>query len=245
MIIFSLEAREIKILPKKNRYQRPTKSQINKNSPNKNVFNSSIESLKSQNQKIENLLNTKLSKPNIFDKTSSFDFVAGTLFKGVLFNSILSTNLPSPIIININDARLPMGTKLLCQGITRNKRVDTKCSTIIINQKEYAISSSALNIDGSFGLVGQYFDGKESYFASSLATDFIKGMTDISKTTQINPFGIPIPENSVKNKLLEGSTNAMDRASDLLLEESKTEEAIIFIKAPMNVLIFLTQGIFI
>lgn len=241
MTSFSLYSREIKILPKNKRYKKKSIIKTRQKNPQSRPLTKHLKALKTQNEKLEKLLSIKLSKPHIFDKTISYKYPTGTFLRGTLLNSILSTNINSPVLINLNDKDFPPSTRLICHGVTKFKRVQAICSKIIIKDSEYQISATLLNIDGSLGLKGDFYDGKEAYYSASIATSFIKGISEVSKITKQTSLGIPIAENLLKNKLLEGSTNALERASDLLTDEAKTKEPIVFVKSNTEILIYLNR----
>lgn len=125
----------------------------------------------------------------------------------------------------------------------KNPRVVTGCELMILGSEEYQVKASVLNVDGSAGLRGKYYDGREKFFAASIAASFVKGITEASKTRITTPFGFAVDEKSVKNKLMDGTTEAIGEASDILRDEAKTKEPIVFVNAGKRVLIYFNRRV--
>jgi hypothetical protein len=194
--------------------------------------NPEIKALIESNEKINRLLSQRLSKPHIMDLTASFDFPTGTILKGKLLNSILSTNLISPLIVEIKEGELK-GAKIHCQGLTLNKRIHTNCPTIIFNDKEYSASTTLLNPDGTAGLLGSYYEGHDELLAANGAQNLIQGLSTLGQNTIASP---------LKSKFFEAGTNTLSSSSDLLKNESKENSGVVLIKGGTSVLLFFNQG---
>lgn len=193
--------------------------------------------IKESNARIENLLSQNQNrKPLIID--SSFRFLTGDVLRGHLLNSVVSTNLESPLLIEVNDEKLPKGTKISCNGVTKHKRVITACSLLITPTKEYSIEALALNPDGSAGLKGTYYDGKEEYISSMLALEFARGVIEISQEKSVTNLGAVYNQPTVRNKMLQGLTNSAGKSSDLIEDEMRSKEPKVYINAGKEVLIY-------
>ncbi len=168
---------------------------------------------------------------------------SGKVIKGLLLNSVVSTNLESPLMIQVYSGYgLPDGTKFMCKGVTKNKRVLTVCDRMITPTKEVGVKVQILNPDGTSGLRGEYNDGKDSYIAGAVITEFAKGVLSASKSNLQTPFGA-INEVNDKNKILEGLANSAQTTTDVLLDEYKNQEPKVFIEAGKEVLIFFMEGL--
>lgn len=227
-----LESQE-KMIPKKEKIKsRPT------------VENSNLlKKLSSQNEKLLELLKRKSSEdtPLIWDGTKKIETTK--VIRGMLLNSVVSTNLESPLLVeSIDNSSLPAGTRFKCSGITKNKRVLTVCDKMITPTKELSVKVQILNLDGSAGLRGEYNDGKDSYIAGAVISDFAKGVLSASKNKLAVPLGI-VDADSEKNKILEGLANSASTMSDILLDEMKSQEPKVFIQAGKPVLIFFMEGL--
>ncbi|MBT3981041.1 MAG: hypothetical protein HOE90_06785 [Bacteriovoracaceae bacterium] len=230
----------INTLPKKDRYRiRKVFKQTKPRSSSSNLKN--LRRINEQNKRIEALLGLKFSRPFIGDETNSIDFKTGSVFKGILLNSIVSTNLESPILIEINPEQgFEQGAKIKCTGTTMHRRVITACSLLITTQNEFEISAVALNQDGSAGLKGMYYSGKDEFFAATVASAFAKGIVEISQDKLSTPYG-ELAKNTSKNKILQGAMNSIDEANTLLKEEASSKEPKVYIEAGKEVLVFLTK----
>jgi hypothetical protein len=168
---------------------------------------------------------------------------SGKVMKGLLLNSVVSTNLESPLMIQVFSGwGLPDGTKFMCKGVTKNKRVLTVCDRMITPIKEVSVKVQILNPDGTSGIRGEYNDGKDSYIAGAVVSEFAKGVLSASKSTLQTPLG-SINEINGKNKILEGLVGSAETTTDVLLDEYKNQEPKVFIEAGKEVLIFFMEGI--
>lgn len=113
---------------------------------------------------------------------------------------------------------------------------------MITPTKELSVKVQILNLDGSAGLRGEYNDGKDSYIAGAVISDFAKGVLSASKNKLAVPLGI-VDADSEKNKILEGLANSASTTSDILLDEMKSQEPKVFIQAGKPVLIFFMEGL--
>lgn len=194
-----------------------------------------------QNEKLNLLLNSQESRPVIWDGSKKIGTTK--IFKGLLLNSVVSTNLESPLVVQVYAGQeLPAGTKFACRGITNNKRVLTYCDRMITPSKEVMVKVQVLNTDGTAGLRGEYNDGKDSYIAGAVASEFGKGLLSASTSKLVTPLGA-INEINDKNKVLEGLASSAQSTSDVLLDGMKSQEPKVFIEAGKPVLIYFMEGL--
>lgn len=203
-----------------------------------------LQKLKEQSEKISALLenNSKqVEAPLIWDGTKRIE--STKVIRGILLNSVVSTNLESPLLILAlpNDS-IPEGAKFRCSGVTKNKRVLTLCDRMITPIREVEVKVQVLNLDGSAGLRGEYNDGKDSYIAGAVISDFAKGIITASKSKLALPIGI-VDEATERNKILEGLGNSASTTTDVLLDEMKSQEPKVFIEAGKPVLLFFMEGV--
>lgn len=207
-------------------------------------LNSALERLNHQGQKIENLLGKFQERSGVWDFTNQYDFKTGTVIKGVLLNSVVSTNLESPLLVEVLDGEaLPSGTRFSCKGVTKFKRVMSACNKLITpnDQEEFEVQVSLLNVDGSSGLkADEVYTGKEEYIAGAVATAFSKGLIELSTERLASPLG-ELTVNSRKNRLANGVLNSLDETNDLMNSEMKTKEAKAVILAGKPVLIYFQE----
>lgn len=183
--------------------------------------------------------------PGVWDFTNQYDLKTGTTLKGRLLNSVVSTNLDSPLLIEVLPGQvLPDGTKLTCVGTTKHKRVVAACNLLITPTdagEEYPVKISLLNIDGSSGLKADYFySGKEEYVAGAVAMAFSRGVVESSQDRVATPVG-QITPSTVKNNYLNGVMGSMDELTSMMRQEMQTREPKVFIKAGKEVLIYFNE----
>lgn len=221
------------------------KPEVKANPVSKNKFSDSValRKLAEQNEALLKLLKARSNQdaPLIWDGTKKIETTK--VIRGVLLNSVVSTNLESPLLVqSLDDSILPTGTKFRCSGVTKNKRVLTVCDRMITPTKEVEVKVQVLNIDGTAGLRGEYNDGKDSYIAGAVISEFAKGVISASKDKVVLPLG-SIDSDSEKNKVLEGLANSMSTTTDLITDSMKSQEPKVFIEAGKPVLIFFMEGL--
>lgn len=238
-----LQAEELVILsrPKLSKTKVKEVRAISKISSVKRINDSSLRKLELQGEKIEEMLGRFQKKAGVWDYTNQYDFKTGTTIKGTLLNSIVSTNLESPLIVEVQDGeRLPSGTRFSCKGITKLKRVLAVCDKIIspIDEEEFEIEASLLNVDGSSGLrPDEISTGKEEFVAGTIATAFSKGLIEVGTERIASPLG-ELTANTRRNKVAGGLLNSLDETNNIMNSEMKTREPKAYIEAGRSVLIY-------
>jgi hypothetical protein len=200
-----------------------------------------LKKIHAENEKINQYIKEQSTQPVIWDGSRKIE--TAKVFKGLLLNSVVSTNLESPLLVQVfRDQDLPVGTKFSCKGITSNKRVLTYCDRMITPTKEVPVKVQILNTDGSAGLRGIYNDGKDSYIAGTVLSDLGRGIISASTSKISTPIGT-MNDISEKNKILEGLANSAKTTSDVLQDDMKSQEPKVFIEAGKPVLIYFMEGL--
>lgn len=205
--------------------------------------NGTLKKLAEQNETLLKLLKARSNedKPLIWDGSKKIE--STKVLRGILLNSVVSTNLESPLLVeSLDSSSLPAGTKFRCTGVTKNKRVLTVCDRMITHSKEVEVKVQVLNMDGTAGLRGEYNDGKDSYIAGAIVSEFARGVINASKDKVVLPLG-SIDSDSERNKVLEGLANSMSTTTDLITDSMKSQEPKVFIEAGKPVLIFFMEGL--
>ena len=207
-------------------------------------LDSAVLKLNQQGQKIESLLGKFQEQSGVWDFTNQYDLKTGTVIKGVLLNSVVSTNLESPLIVEVLDGEaLPSGSKFTCSGVTKFKRIVSACNKFNTpnDSEEFEVQVSLLNLDGSSGLKpDEVYTGKEEYIAASIATSFSKGLIELSTERLATPLG-ELTVNNRKNRLANGVLNSLDETNEVMNGEMKTKEAKAYIRAGRPVLIYFQE----
>ena len=229
---------------KDNNQEEKSKAQNERKQKSQHGNDSSVlKKLSKQNEELLKMLRERSSeeKPFIWDGSNKIETTK--VIRGILLNSVVSTNLESPLLVeSLDNSSLPSGTKFRCTGVTKNKRVLAVCDRMITPTREVEVKVQILNLDGSAGLRGEYNDGKDSYIAGAVISDFAKGVISASKNKLAVPLGV-VDADSDKNKILEGLANSASTTSDVLLDEMKSQEPKVFIEAGKPVLIFFMEGL--
>ena len=203
---------------------------------NNDVFKKLIEN----NKRLNLLLRARTSVPVIWEGEKRI--LTGKTFRGTLLNSIVSTNIGSPVLVKADTEQgLPFNSKFSCNALTENKRVFCICNRLITNNREITVSAQLLNIDGSSGLEGFYDDGKEDLITGAIISDFSAGVLSAAQSRLATPFG-SVNDSSVKNQVLQGGIRSASRASEILLDEMKSKAPIVTINAGSRVLIYFMEA---
>lgn len=192
---------------------------------------------KSKVKSLEGLNKVKFSYMKIMDDDPLF--TPTQMIGGRLRFSILSTNISSPInIIPDPEAGLPEGSVFSCYGLTKYKRVMASCDSVIINGRSQQIAAKVLDVDGSLGLRGHYYSGKEEYVAGMIFSEAAKGMLAVQQT-QINTALGPVTNGSAKNAMLQALMNSADESTELLREQMQSKEPKVFVKSNKRVIVYI------
>lgn len=200
--------------------------------------------IQKQGEKTNELLGKYQNKGGIWDYTNEFDFKTGTVIRGRLLNSVVSTNLESPLLVEVESSGLlPEKTLFSCKGITKYARVLAACNKLIIPDKneEYKVQVGLLNLDGSSGLrPDEVYTGKEEYVAATVATAFSKGLIELKTERLASPLG-ELTANTAKNRLTNGLLNSLDETSNIMKDEMQSREPKVYIGAGRSVLIYFYE----
>jgi hypothetical protein len=205
---------------------------------------SNIETTPNKNE--QSLINNNISldalRSNIVDYTISYDVLSGSVLKGRVLNSIVSSNLESPILVEVTETNFGIiaGSKFICGGITKNKRVVTVCDKLVTDIDEFQVNVSLLNTDGTSGLVGEVYSGKEKFMVGAIGTAFLRSALEISQD-RLPTYTGEMVKSTEKNKLLGGTIGSLDQGIQIMADEMKTEEMKISINAGKEILVFFNQ----
>ena len=195
---------------------------------------------------IDDYLKKAENQPAIWDLTRLFTVKRTTTLRGRLLNSVVSTNLESPMVVELIDSNstLPVGTIFSCRGSTKHKRIFSACDAIVLpdaNGAEYSVRVSILNLDGSAGLKADYFySGQEEMVAGVVASSFVRGVVENAQERVGTPLGQVTPD-TVKNRYLTGVLSSTDELTSMMKQEMKTREPKAYIEAGKEVLIYFNE----
>ena len=206
----------------------------------KETSRAELKKIKVQNEALLKILDQRSATPIIWDGERKF--LTGKTLRGRLLNSIVSTNLESPVLVEVHGGQgLPLKSKFSCLGSTKHKRVVTTCNKLVTSSKEIPVNVQVLNLDGTSGLLGSYEDGKEELIAGIIVTNATQGLLAASEGYATTSLGHS-PRISLKNQLLGGAMNSAKATSELLTEDLKTKEPIVSIDAGLEVLVYFQEA---
>lgn len=225
LLLMSLNASGISLIEKKPEI-------IRQKSTNKNLLREQLEYYKNKANTYKKLSEVKR---NNFDLHDDFkEFRSGDMIKGHLFNFVLSTNLNTPIIVIPESDKLPKESKILCEGRVFRKRVAAECSKIVTPSSEIEINAILLSEDGSYGLVGEYKDGRDYELANNVVqgtmTNILEGQRDLINTE----IGIRSKRTS-KNLILDGFFGGLSNQNE---QKNSSNLASVFIEKKTKTLLY-------
>jgi hypothetical protein len=228
-------------LPESKRYLYKKKQKSLKTSRKKIRKKESKKESKKELEYYKRLALLRISTPHVFD--GGMVFKTGDMIRASLINNVLSTNLKTPIIVsNILSDKIDQDAKLICEGVTKHKRVQVHCFKLVTKFQEIKVNISLLNNDGTAGLTGLYYDGKDQYVAGILASEMAKGAMSVAQSKVNTNIGLTV-EVSAKNQALQGLINTSNEVTELFKEQMKTNEPKVFIKSGKKVVLFFNQSI--
>ena len=234
---FNLNAQTARITRMNKVTKEPSQKTLQRRDNHDEILNKILEN----NKRLNSLLQARSGIPVIWEQRSKI--LTGKVFRGTLLNSIVSTNLSSPVVVMAHPNQgLPYKTKFSCQGTTQNKRVLTFCNKMVTTDKEIPIQAQLLNMDGSSGLEGVYDDAKDQLIAGAIISDFAQGMLSGAQSRIGSPFG-SVRDDSTKNQVLHGFIESGRTTSEILLDEMKTAEPIVTVEAGEEVLIYFMEAV--
>lgn len=198
-----------------------------------------VSRLKKENKKLKKLLKMRIDYPLIID--SSLLIRRGTYLAGETVFSILSTNIESPIQVTLFDnPYFPPGTQIHCEGLTKHKRIHAQCDAIVHHDFEHKFRGRVLNKDGSAGIAGLYYTGKEEYLAGIVASELAKGFLSIGYERKTTLLGDSVA-NTLNNQILQGGINTSNELTSVMKEQMMTKEPKVFVHRGTPVLIYFDE----
>lgn len=249
MPIFAIGS--IDILKSDERYGGPEEEKliapVKKKKINKSInYKNSYERSEAQNLALKEKLNALSSNNSQFDFTNTLIIPTGTTLRGKLLNSVVSSNLTSPILVRIRaNQYFEEGAKLACLGERSGRRIYVACDRVIIGEVEYSgLITSLLNIDGSNGLRGDYWSGEERYVTGIIATSLASGVILSAGDSTQTPYGNQVV-NTGKNTVISGLASSADKAVGLMSEKLEKSSGVVTLEAGSEVLIYFNGGFYL
>lgn len=241
MVVMGFFAQSMAQGPRITRLAPEKKPKLETSRPKTSTKRPSLEKYLQERERQNELLFARTMTPHIWEGDKQIQ--TGKTYRGVLLNSVVSSNLASPMLVRIKDGQgLTHLAKFACQGVSLNLRVHSECHRLILPRKEIQVQAQLLNLDGTAGLIGEVQDGKEELMAAALATNFAQGALSLAQSRIASPFG-DIRDSSARNQLSQGLINAGGTASDIYLEELKNITPTVTVQAGTEVLVYFQEAI--
>ena len=226
--------------------QRPRSGQGKKTRPRVrrrgDANSKALKKLLEQDQKILDLLESSSQQLHI--KRSEEKVVALKRVRGTLLNSVVAMNTtPTTFIVRIDEGEGIEGAELKCQGQSFGKRVASRCSLMVANEREYPVEVEIWDLDGAQGIIADYvYSGEEKAFLSSSLAAFLQGTLGAAKDQVMTPLGETLRQNP-KNQILEGLSNIAQNAREKIGQSGEGKLNIAYINAGKSVLVFFHQSL--
>lgn len=195
--------------------------------------------IEEENIKLKELLSLRVTTPYVMDKTLLIR--RGRYIPGKLIFSVLSTKIGSPVKVQLlKNPYLPEDTEIECEGISQDKSIDIYCNAALSDSFEYPLKARLLNADGTAGIRGLFYTGKEAYITGIVASEFAKGFLSIGQQTVQTPLGSMAVRN-LSNQLLEGGVNTSNELTQIMKDEMTSKEPKVFVKRGTQVLVYFLE----
>lgn len=196
-----------------------------------------IKKLMDENKKIERLLKGKSERPIVWEKKNNI--ATGTVIRGIILNSIVSSNIDSPILVKVSDNEKFAGNRLTCRGTTKGKRVHVECDKLILKNKELTIKAQLLNLDGSSGLTGYYDSERDSLFTGIMVGGILSSLlSSVSQNSGI------LTSNKKLSPVIGSISQSANSLNEVLAEDLKSKGPKVYIDAGKKVLVYFKEALY-
>ena len=201
-----------------------------------------LRELLEQDKKILELL--EASSQGLIIKRSVEKINALARVRGTLLNSVVAMNTaPTTFIVRIDERESIKGAELKCQGQSFGKRVISKCSLMVAEEKEYSVNVEIWDLDGAQGMIADYlYSGEEKSFLASSLASFLQGSLEATKTQVMTPLG-EVTEKNARNQILNGLGSIAGNAKDKIAQSGDETLSIAYVNAGKSVLVFFHQSL--
>ncbi len=216
------------------------KVKTKKDSNAKSKLDHLLANIKSSDEKISKILEN--GEKRIIVRKSQDILNSLTRIRGVLLNSILSTNKKATtIVIRLIENEFFENAEVRCHGLTFGKRVEANCDLIVSEDKEYQITAELWDLDGAQGLIAdQFYDGQEKEFLTSSFSSFFQGVLGATKDRVMTPYG-EVEQNNGKNQILSGLMGVGQNANSKIKESSDKNLKLALINSGKEVFVFFQR----
>jgi hypothetical protein len=178
-----------------------------------------ITAIKEQNKKIQKLLEN-VTKDELVTWERKNSLTAGMILKGRLINSLLSSNLESPAIIDLIGPEF-QGQKLHCLSVAQNQRIQINCHLLIAKNQNKKINAKILELDGSSGLKGITVSNGEFSLGKSILSSIGQGLSLLLGRQSESPEVQSL--NVLKESAEEYSSNSLNSSKEKILVNGNRE----------------------
>jgi hypothetical protein len=175
----------------------------------------------------------------------------GSTLTAKLINSIISTNVGSPVIAEIpedvlahNTPSIPQGTKAIGQATydDATQRIQVHFNTFVYPEgDQHAVQAMAMEPDGSAGLSGDYHSqgGKRELgnFLGNFVSGFANGMEDRAATE----FGVPYEIGSIRDGVLNGVSLSSQNEAKMLSDDLAKSKPYMTLSGGQSFIIYLER----
>lgn len=156
-------------------------------------------------------------------------------------------------VLAFNDGKAPVAAKLtddkgrdivLLGEATLEKNskrilIDFKAARFGTLSEVFEVKASALDQEGTLGLLGEYISGESKFFLAELAAGAAAGLTDASIARSTNAFGNQTDERSLDTNSKKDLGSALTRTADRFAEKVRAapEYSVLRGPSPIKVLI--------
>lgn len=181
---------------------------------------------------------------------------AGSLISARLEVGLISSEGRSPALVLVTEeiqyedkVYIPKGSYFLGYGTADYgvRQIFVTLEKLVIGDREIDVTAHLVKGDGTPGFQSEYIDLTMKKFWPSFLLNFSTGILNAFKDTTyiVSDTGLPQQyyENTVKNRLIDGTTEGATSWSDVLMQDARKYEAIITVDPGIECQVFLDEKI--
>jgi hypothetical protein len=172
---------------------------------------------------------------------------SGQLVFGQLITRLVVGSDGSPVLVEI-DAGQGALSGVRAMGMARQSgtpgRLTIEFQRLVLKGgKAITVQATALDSEGSYGLVAQVFSQKAWGVAGAMASSFVSGLAASQQTLSPNAFGFSQAQPTGRNALLQGVAQTAADQSKRLIDEATAEKPVLVVDAATPVTILIQEEV--
>lgn len=119
--------------------------------------------------------------------------------------------------------------------------IDFKAARFETSSEVFEVKASALDQEGTLGLLGEYVSGESKFFLAELAAGAAAGLTDASISRSTNAFGNQQDERSLDTNSKKALGSALTRTADRYAEKVRASPEYSVLRGPSPIKVLILE----